>query len=179
MAKAGQSFQLGLFGKGLMTGLVFGIILSALLAWMIGSRGGTRDVTKPNVDCKAWASVCGNTSNNEAPRQFDFYNRKNEAKEPAPPINNPSAVHPPATASLMPSMNAPSAKENVILATKFYTKLSEVEAIKAELALLGMEPKLIVNKGQFQLQLGPYPNAAQAEKARNDLGGQASAFTVQ
>lgn len=215
-----QQFQLGLFGKGLLSGLFLGMLLSAVIAWMVGSRGGVSSVGVKNTEVKQAGQMPTNTateptrnSNNRgaageatnAPQQFDFY-RKDANIAPLPPVAPPLQIkgapvvndglpnvapttlekkEPPKDANAggaskngSPMPNTPPERP-MMLSTRAYQKISEVESIKARLAIMGFEPKVLVGQGAFSLQLGPYPSAKALAKAKKDLGAEAGLFSVQ
>lgn len=202
----------GPFYFGLLCGLVFGFIISALIAWVIS----TKDVTNiGNTKKETGISVLSAKSQpSPATPSFDFYNKDfsfdstntTSKSSNAPSANNQTSsrineknaeIEKIIDGSLGESDSVPSVlsknirksdeavnndtniKQNKTLKTKYYDKVSQIEELKASLALLGYQPTVIENDGKFQFQLGPYRSNAEAVNIQKDLGSIGKNFFIE
>lgn len=172
MAKKSSGFYLGQFGKGLITGLVFGLIFSALLAWMVNSRQLPKEQANPALDCRACLSGIGqSTASAVGVISKSFESIRHE------PIVSPYGKVA-ETPSTSPNSSATPPSITVRLVSQRFTKLADIEEIKADLAINGVDSKMVVSQGQYRLELGPYPSIQVAERVKNDLGEHHKLFSL-
>jgi len=166
---------------GFMIGLIFGLSIAVVVAIVV-TRAPVPFMNKAN---RGSDKVLEPKSQAEAPDpNAPLYSKSRPGPEPAAPAAPPAvAVAPPAAPSgTPPSATAPEPRgddrASYLLQAGAFRSSSEAEAMKAKLALIGFEAKVLTAEvnGQtmYRVRIGPYAaldtmNRARARLAENGI----------
>ncbi len=158
---------------GFMIGLIFGLSIAVVVAIVV-TRAPVPFVNKAN---RASDKVLEPKSQAEAPDpNAPLYSKSRPGPEPAAPP--PVAVAPPAAPPAAPSSaTTPESRSDdrasYLLQAGAFRSSSEAEAMKAKLALIGFEAKVLTAEvnGQtmYRVRIGPYAQLDSMNRARARL----------
>jgi len=166
---------------GFMIGLIFGLSIAVVVAIVV-TRAPVPFMNKAN---RGSDKVLEPKSQGEAPDpNAPLYSKSRPAPEPAAPEPAAPAAHPPVAVAppAAPSTATPETRgddrASYLLQAGAFRSSSEAEAMKAKLALIGFEAKVLTAEvsGQtmYRVRIGPYAqldtmNRARARLAENGI----------
>jgi len=187
----------GKFYYGLLCGLIFGFVISALIAWVISSK----NIPKSNqTDDRELTELIENNQNIIATPSFDFYEKgifnelTNNQLDPEPvevsienviegSLNQDRNI---SSNNINNNSQSPEIRTEVIkdtqialLKTENYDKIEKLDELKAQLALIGYVPAIVQSNNGFYMQLGPYKNKKEAHKRKIELGTLGNNFSIE
>jgi len=160
---------------GFMIGLIFGLSIAVVVA-MIVTRAPVPFVNKAN---RPSDKALEPRSQSEAPDpNAPLYSKSRPAPEPVVPAAPPAVAVAPPTAPSVPAPEAGDDRASYLLQAGAFRSSSEAEAMKAKLALIGFEAKVLTAEvnghTMYRVRIGPYAaldtmNRARARLAENGI----------
>jgi len=175
---------------GLALGLLVGVLISFGVVWYlnksplpfvdrVGDRTGKPEVKENAAGARAPTALPGKPGDKPVERKFDFYEILEGKKSATPggPAPEPPPPPPAAAAAAAP------ASQGLFLQVGAFQKAADAENLKARIAMLGFEANIlevdVPDKGvMHRVRTGPYANADEMNRARNELSQNGIPATV-
>lgn len=176
---------------GLALGLLVGVLISFGVVWYLnkaplpfvdraGDRTGKPEAKENAAGAQAPTALPGKPGDKPVERKFDFYEILEGKKSATPGGPAPDPLRPPPAAATVAAA-APS--QGLFLQVGAFQKTADAENLKARIAMLGFEANIlevdVPDKGvMHRVRTGPYANADEMNRARNQLSQNGIPATV-